>query len=79
MDLYVSAYLRLLYMFTGCLLMYRLTTAVFNLGGLGYSHHLHFGLHSRSRQACGSGQLATFHGSYPNQDRWQGFLGGVPS
>ena len=54
--------------------MYRLTTTVFNLGVLGYSHDLHFGLHSRGRQACGRGQLATFHGSYPNQDWWQGVL-----
>ena len=48
-------------------------------GVLGYSHHLHFGLHTRGRQASGRGQLATFHGNYPNQDWWQGSLVGVSS
>ena len=57
--------------------MYRLTTAVFNLGGLGVSHHRYFGLHQRGRLACGRSQLATFYVRYPNQDQWQGTLVGV--
>ena len=57
--------------------MYRLTTAVFNVGGLGVSHHRYFGLHKRGRRACGRGQLATFYVRYPNQDQWQGTLVGV--
>ena len=58
--------------------MYRLTTAVFNLGGLGVSHHRYFGLHHRGRWACGRGQLATFTQATPirtsGRGPWLGYL-----
>ena len=58
--------------------MYRLITAVFNLGVLGYSHHLHFGSHSRGRQACGRGSWLLFIEATPirsgGRGPWLGYL-----
>ena len=75
MDIYISVHLRLFKTLTGGLLMYRLTTAVFNLGGLGVSHHRYFGLHQRGLRPCGRGQLATFYVRYPQSGPVAGDLG----